>query len=197
MNNHNARALIDSANAHRSSYHQDNMTLDGLKANQADDGEAGERVRNHARKAEQTLLFDMKRLVDAVSWTNDQVYDAAVRHAKIEKARQAMELTDSALALHPAIRQAEAALVELTHLRTALLQTVISVASTLTPRDGRTSAADIATEPLFPGGPDLFAQPEPDAVAAVVEGVDHARRSAAQRSANLSDEEFAKLLGAF
>ena len=197
MNTHTARALIDSANADRSSYHQDNMTLDGLKANQVDVGEAGERVRKHAQEAEQTLLNDMKKLVDAVSWTNDQILDAAVRRAKIEKARQSMELTDSALALHPVIQQAEAALVELTHLRTALLRTVISVASTLTPRDGRTTAADIATETIFPGGPDLFAKPEPDAVAAIVDGVDQARRAAAERGSSLSDEEFAAMLGAF
>ncbi|MFN3166996.1 MAG: hypothetical protein ACE37H_08025 [Phycisphaeraceae bacterium] len=197
MDTTRTRALIDTVTAHRSAFHQDSLTLDGLKANQVDGGESGRRVRTHARKAEQTLLDDIKLLISEVGAVNEEIHDTAIRHAKIEQTRQEMDLIDSMSALSPALWQANELLIELTHLRTALLRTVISVASTLSPRDGRTIAADIETETLFPGGPDLSVRPEPDAVAAVIEGVDSARRKSSEQRTNLSDEEFAELLGAF
>lgn len=197
MNTNSAHALINSMNAKRSSFYQSANILDALKANLVDRGEAATRVRKQARQAEHTLLVDIKRLIDAVVWVNEEIHDAAVRREMIEKSSQQMELTDSAMAMIPARQEAEAALVELTNLRTGLLRMVISVASTLTPRDGRTIAADIGTETLFPGGPDLFAEPEPDAVSAMVEGVDRTRRDAGQRGSHPSDEEFAALIGAF
>lgn len=195
MNSNQANALIDKAIAERATFQRNASVLDGLKASGIDTVEAGKRTRQRARQAEKTLLLKMKDLADAVDAMNGEISDAATRLAMIESSQQAMELTDSSLALIPAANEAEGALVELTSLRSQLLETIRLLASTLNPADGRTISADIGSHRTFPDGPDLFSASDADAVDALSRSVDGARRGITERGVDLTESEFEQLLG--
>jgi hypothetical protein len=195
MNSKQANALIDEAIADRATFQRTASTLDGLKASGIDTVEAAERTRQRARKAEKTLLQRIKDMADAVEWTNAEITDAATRMAMIEAARQAMELTDSSIALIPTANEAEGVFVELSSLRSQLLGAIGLLASTLNPWDGRTSAADIGSHRTFPDGPDLFTAKDADAAGALARDVDSARRAIAEHGIDLPESEFEQLLG--
>lgn len=195
MNSKQVNALFDKSIAERATFQSSASTLDGLKASGIDTVEAAERTRQRARKSEKTLLKRIKELTDAVDWINGELADAAARMAMIEAAQQAMELTDSSLALIPAANEAEGAFVELSSLRSQLLAAIGLLASTLNPSDGRTIAADIGSHRTFPDGPDLFTAKDADAAGALARDVDNARRAVAERGIDLPEEEFEQLLG--
>lgn len=195
MNSNQANALMEDALSRKALLQQNLSLIDGLKANGVDSGEAGERARNRAREYESVLLRKMKELIGAVDWINGEILDAASNLQMIEEAKRAMELTDSAIALLPASRTAEAGLVELTSLRSHLLGTIGLLATTLNPIDGRTIAADIGSHRTFPDGPDLFRTTDADAAGALSRNVDNARRAVAERGVDLVESEFEQLLG--
>lgn len=195
MNSKQANALFEKSIAEKSIFQSSVSTLDGFKASGIDTVEAAERTRQRARQAEKTLLRRVKDLADAVDWANGEITDAATRMATIEAAQRAMELTDSSIALIPAASEAEGALVELTSLRSQLLGAIGLLASTLSPSDGRTIAADTGSDRVFPDGPDLFAATDADAAGALARDVDNARRAVAERGIDLAEDEFQHLLG--
>jgi len=192
------RASLERTNGHRAQFRGEGVVLDSLKANGTDDNDTGQRVRKEAREAEGRVLSDIIYNAEAVGWINHEIQDAAVRLAKIEQTRDALELDDSSDALDATFRLAEAALVELTTLRTALLRTIIASASTLAPKDGHTHWGDTPSGEVFPSGPEIFGEPEPDQVEVLTEQFDSARAAAAAKGdSNFSDDELAQLLGVY
>lgn len=198
MNPEQLRKLIAQTQAARAQLYGESTILDSLKANSVDDGGVGRRVRSHARKADVNLLNKMKDCLDAVIDLNPEIKATADALAKIERTTGALEQRESWEAMWQAQKRAEEALVEHTNLRTLLLMTVKEAASSLAPKDGRSSHTETPSQALFEGGPDLFGQPEPDQATAMLEAVNGTRAHAAQRGHDdVSDDEFARLLGAF
>ncbi|MEM9415179.1 MAG: hypothetical protein AAGA29_06865 [Planctomycetota bacterium] len=198
MNPELIRKIIAQTQADRAQLYGESTIHDSLKANSADDGGVGSRVRSHARKAEVNLLNRMKECLDAVIELNPEIKATADALAKIERTTGALEQRESWEAMWQAQKRAEEALVEQTNLRTLLLMTVKEAASSLAPRDGRSAHTETPSQVLFDGGPGLFGQPEPDQATAMLEAVNATRTHAAQRGHDdVSDDEFARLLGVF
>lgn len=198
MNVEHIKKLIEQTQAARTELFGEQSTLEGLKANSVDDRSEGKRARGQARKADVKVLNKMKECLDAVIWLNPEIKASAEALAKIEKTSEAIEQRESWEAMWQAQQQAKAGLVEQTNMRTMLLMTVKVAASSLTPMDGRSSWADTPSQVLFDGGPDLIGRPEPDQATVLLDAVNGTRSSAARSGSNdVSDDEFAQLLGVF
>jgi len=189
------RARIETANGHQGAFHRERVIRDGLNANRVADTHVGDRVWQASRDAEDQVLDDIVRNARGVKKHNRELEQAAIRAAKIEQATHAMEHSDSWDAMRSPRAEAEAAVVELSNLRTALLRQIITLASTLATSDGRSIWTDVPGDALFPGGPDLFSEPEPDLVSQLVDEVDKTRSAAARRGApEVTDDELEAIL---